>query len=95
MFWLVGDSEKTHGAPACEAVYVLPAIVAVVLRALAPFGAAASVTVPLPVPDAPLVIVSQLGSLLTAVHEHQLPVVTVTPVVPPPYASDEDDGEIE
>ena len=95
MFWLAGDSEKTHGAPACDAVCVLPAIVTVVLRALAPFGEAASATVPPPVPDAPPVIVSQLGSLLTAVHEHQLPVVTVTPVDPPPYASDDDDGEIE
>jgi hypothetical protein len=93
--WLEGVSVNTHGAAACVAAYVLPAIVAVVVRAAAPFTDAASVTVPLPVPDAPAVTVSQLGSLLAAVHEHQLPVATVTLVDPPPYANDDEDGEIE
>jgi hypothetical protein len=58
------------------------------------FTDADTTAVPLPVPDAPLVTVSQVGSLLVAVHEHQLPVVTVTDVDPPPAASAADPGEI-
>ena len=57
-------------------------------------AAALSVTVPLPLPDAPLVIVSQLGSLDDAVHVHQLPVLIVTVAVSPPAASDWLAGEI-
>jgi hypothetical protein len=46
------------------------------------------------VPDAALVIVSQLGPLVDAVHEHQLPAVIATAAVPPPAASDWLVGEI-
>lgn len=58
------------------------------------FAAAVSVTVPLPVPDAPLETVSHDGVLLVAVHEHQLPVVTATDVVPPFAVNDALVGEI-
>ena len=47
-----------------------------------------SVTVPLPVPDAPLVTAIQDGAELDAVHAHQLLVVTVT-VAPPPAAAND------
>jgi hypothetical protein len=59
----------------------------VVCRAPLLLVAAESVTVPLPVPDAPLVTVSQLGSPLVAVHEHQLPVVTLIDPVSPAVAN--------
>jgi hypothetical protein len=78
-----GEIEKLHGAAPCTAVNVCPAIVASTVRAPAALGAMLKTTVPLPVPELPLVIVSD-GSLLTAVHEHQLPAVTVTLAVPPP-----------
>ena len=68
---------------------------AVVLRAGPELAAAVNVTVPLPVPDAPPVTVSQLVSLLEAVQLHQLPVVTVTVDVPPLLVDDPLDGEIE
>jgi hypothetical protein len=44
--------------------------------------AAVNPTVPLPVPDAPDVMVSH-GALLLAVHAHALVVVTVTVPAPP------------
>src|SRR5919198_3075895 len=78
-----GEIEKPHGAASCAAVNVWLAIVAVAVRAPAGLGAMLMEIVPFPVPDSPLVIVSD-GSLLTAVHEHQLPVVTLTIAVPPP-----------
>ena len=43
-------------------------------------------TVPLPVPVAPLVTVSQLVLLLAAVHEHPSGAVTLVDVVPAPAA---------
>jgi hypothetical protein len=77
------------------AVNVWPAIVAVALRDPAPFADAVNVTVPLPVPDAPLATVNQVVSLLAALHEHQLPVVTVIVAVSPDAASAMPVGEIE
>jgi hypothetical protein len=56
---------------------------------------AATATVPLPLPLAPLVTVSQLGSLLVAVHEHQLGVVTLKLVASPLAASDAEAGDSE
>lgn len=48
--------------------------------------ATVAVTAPLPVPDAPLTV--RNAALLTAVHEHALPAVTVTVIVPPPLPTD-------
>ena len=64
------------------------------VRAPAPFAAAAIVTVPLPVPADAVVTVSQLGSLLFAVQVHQLPVVTATVALSPPFAIVWLDGEM-
>lgn len=83
-----------HGAAACEPVHVCVPMLTVPERAPAGFAAAAIVTVPLPVPDAPPVTASQLGALLVADHEHQLPVVTATLAVSPDALSDELAGEI-
>ena len=94
--WLVGEMLNVQAAPAWFAVNVCPAIVAVADRAPALLGAALSVTVPLPVPDAPLVTVNHpVVSLLVAVHEHQLPAVTATVAVSPPVARSWLVGEIE
>jgi hypothetical protein len=64
-------------------VKVFPAIVAVPVRC-APelFEATATETVPLPLPAAPDATVSH-AALLEAVQAHELPVVTLTRVVPP------------
>ena len=83
-----------HGTADCDAVNVCPAINAVALRAPAAFAEALSVTVPLPVPDAPFVTVSHVGSLLAAVHAHQLPVATATVAVLPRAVNDWLSGEI-
>jgi hypothetical protein len=58
---------------------------------VAGFAATAMVTVPLPVPLAPLVTVNQ-EALLDAVHAHVLPAVTETLVVSPAAAADRLDG---
>jgi hypothetical protein len=65
----------------CSTVAVFPATVNVPFRGLSGFCAMLNVTVPLPVPLAPDVIVIH-DTLLTAVHVHGLVVETVTvPVV--------------
>lgn len=56
-------------------------------------AAAVSVTVPVPAPDAPLETVSQFAPLV-AVHEHQLPAVTLTVAVSPPDANEAFAGEM-
>ena len=77
-------------------VNVVPAIVRVPLCALVPVLAAAlKATVPLPLPLAPEVTVSQDVLLLTAVHAQVLPAVTATLPVPPTAPSDWLVGEIE
>ena len=69
-------------------VNVVPAIVRVPLWALVPVLAAAlKATVPLPVPLVPAVTVSQ-DALLSALHAHVLPAVTVTLPLPPAAGSD-------
>jgi hypothetical protein len=50
------------------------------------FAAALTPMVALPVPDAAPVTVSQLGSLLTALHEHHAGVDKAIDAVPPPFA---------
>ena len=70
-----------QAAAACVTVNVCPAMVIVPVRELV-FGLdeALNVTVPLPLPLAPPVTVSQDVLLLTAVHAH--PVAAVTPTLP-------------
>ena len=48
---------------------------------------ALNVTVPVPLPVAPLVTVSQPGVPLTAVHAHPVGTVTRVAPVPPPAAT--------
>ena len=74
---------------------ICPAIDTVAVRAPAELAAALSVTEPLALPDAPLVTVSQLVSLLAAVHAHPGPLVTAIDAVSPPAASVWLAGEIE
>ena len=57
------------------------------------FADALTVTVPDPRPDAPPVTVSQLASLLAAVHVQAAPVATVKVVDPPPDATVCIDGD--
>ncbi len=64
----------------------LPLIVIVPLRSAAVFAATEKVTVPLPVPDEPLLRVIH-EALLTAVQVHPVPeVVTATPALLAPLA---------
>src|SRR5260370_566473 len=67
----------------CVTVNVCPAAVSVPERAGPEFGATEKLTVPLPAPLAPAVIVIQL-TLLTAIQLHPAPDVTVTDPGPPP-----------
>ena len=66
----------------CVTVYVLPAMVKVPLRSAPVLAAACQLTVPLPLPLLPDVIVSQLESL-EAVHGQSVPIVTLTLLLPP------------
>jgi hypothetical protein len=66
----------------CVTVNVSPATVSVPTRPGPVFGAAVKLTVPLPLPDAPLLIESQ-GALLIAVHAQPPGAVTPTEPVPP------------
>ena len=76
-----------HDAAACVTVTGLPAIVSVAVRVLVVvFAVAEKLTVPLPAPVLPLLIVSQLV-LLVAVQEQVLPAVTPTDPVPADEAS--------
>ena len=82
-----------HGAAAWVTVKVCPPAVIVPVRdVVAEFAATLNVTVPLPDPLAPPVIVIQL-SLVDAVHAHPAPLVTVNDPVPPPAATDSETGE--
>ena len=68
---------------------VCPAIVNVPVRVVVfGFAAALNATVPPPLPLAPLVTVSQDGSLLTAVHAQPASAVTVVDPVPPAAVTD-------
>jgi hypothetical protein len=69
-------------AAACDTVNVCPAIVSVPLRAAALFAATVKATVPLPVPDPPLVMLIH-DAFDAAVHVHPLAVVTVDDPLPP------------
>jgi hypothetical protein len=91
-FWEAADSVKLQ-VPACEIWRVCPAAVRVAVRAAAfLFCGALKVTVPLPVPLAPDVMVSQVA-LLVAVQVHPVPVVTLAVPVPPAAATLGDDED--
>ncbi len=76
--WLAGEIAYVHGVPACVTVNVWPATVSVPLRCVVlALAAALKATVPLPLPLAPLVTVSQDVLLLTPVHEHPAAAVTL------------------
>ena len=78
--WLVGAIVKLQGAAACVTVNVLPPIVIVPVRAtVVVFAAALQPTLPLPVPEAPVVTVSH-ASLLVAVQLHELAVTVIVPL---------------
>jgi hypothetical protein len=90
----VGEIVSVQVIPACVTVKLLPAIVSVPERVDTPvFAAAVNDTEPLPDPDAPAVMVSQL-SLLTAVHAQPDGAVTATVPVPPFATTVCDGGEI-
>ena len=82
---LPGATEKLHGAAAagCETLIVRPATVSPPVRATPVFDAAVNATVPLPVPDAPDVIVSHPAPL-TAVHSQSARVLTEIGAPAPP-----------
>ncbi len=78
----VGKTVNVHGTPAWVTVTVWPAMVSVPVRGdVAVLAAIEKATVPLPVPPAPEVMVSQ-ELLLVAVHEQLLVVETVALVEP-------------
>src|SRR5207302_1489234 len=70
------------GAAACATVNVCPAAVSLVARAAPVFAATLYSTVPLPVPDAPALIVIH-GTLDAAVQAQAGPAVTATVAVAP------------
>src|SRR5438067_647397 len=78
-----GEIARVHGAGSCDTVAARPAAVIVAVREPAVFAATDSVTVPLPLPDAPLVTVNHVGSLLSAVQEQAAPVAIETVATPP------------
>ena len=74
---------------------VCPPIVSVPTRSSPPLAAAVYATVPFPVPDAPLAIVSH-GAFAVAVHvQLAADAVTVIDPDPPPFGRFCDDGAIE
>src|SRR4051812_2914434 len=79
--------EYVHAAPDWVAANVWPAIDTKALRGPAAFAAALTPMVALPVPDAPPATITQLGSLLTAPHEHHAGVERLIEAVPPPFAN--------
>jgi hypothetical protein len=83
-----------HGVPACVTVKVAPAIVSVPVRLVVPaFAATVNVTVPDPVPAAPVLTVIH-AALLTAVQVHPVPALTVLLPLPPAAETDCDVGEM-
>jgi hypothetical protein len=90
---LVGVMEYVHvgggggGAAAdCVTVNVCPATVRVPVRSAPGLAAIVNATLPLPLPDAPDVMVSH-AALLAAVHAHPLAALTAIDVPAPPPAA--------
>ena len=76
---------------ACVTVTLLPAIITLAVRAPPVLAATLNVTVPLPVPLAPEVIV--IHPFVVELDQAQLPpALTVTDPVPPPVANVNDAG---
>jgi hypothetical protein len=81
--WLDADRLKVHGAAAWVIVNVwVPTVMVPVRPDVFGFAATLKVTVPIPVPLAPFVMVIH-AVLLVAVHEQLVPVVTLKDVVMP------------
>jgi hypothetical protein len=90
----VGDSTYEHVLAAWVTVNVFPAIVNAPVRCtLTVLGATLNVTVPLPLPFAPAVMVIQLR-VLDAVQAQPAPAVTLADPVPPAAGTDCELGEI-
>jgi len=89
---VVLDNAKLHDVPACVTVAIWPPTVTVAVRELAPvFTVVEKETVPLPEPELPLVIVSQLA-VLAAFQAQVEPVVTATAPALAPEPSDTELG---
>ncbi len=82
--WPAGEIPNEHGGGAAAWLIVkdCPAIVSVAERAMPVFGETTNETVPLPVPDAPDVIVTQ-DAPLAAVQLQPFEAVTETDPLPP------------
>jgi hypothetical protein len=90
----VGEIVSLQVVPAWVTVNVLPAIVSVPVREdVDALEAAENVTVPLPVPLLPAVIVNH-ATLLTAVHVQAVPAITAVLPAPPPADMEKAVGEI-
>ena len=85
--WLIGAMEYVHGGGAadCVTVKVCPATVRLPVRCAPVLAAIVKATLPLPLPDAPLVTASH-GALLVAAHAHPLAALTAIAVPAPPPA---------
>ena len=81
------------GAAACEIANVWPPTAIVPLRAAPVLAETLNATVPLPLPDAPFVIVIH-GAPADAVHEHPLEAVTLKLPDPPLLSTDWLAGDI-
>src|SRR5438876_464406 len=91
--WLAGEIVSVHMTPACVIAALLPPALIVPLRDVVEvFAAALNVTVPLPVPLAPAVIVIH-ASVVVAVHAQPVGDVIVTVPDPPPTATACDAGD--
>jgi hypothetical protein len=79
-------ADRLPGVPAAAALWeivnVVPAIDSVAVRAAPVLAATVKLAVPLPLPDAPAEIVTNVA-LLVAVHAQPLPAVIGTDPVPP------------
>ena len=88
--WLAAESEYVQAVPDWVTVTSFPPIPTVPLRVLVDeFAAAATVTVPLPLPELPPVTVSQ-AALLTAVQEQPDTLVIPIEADPPPAPIESD-----
>ena len=88
---VAAGAERLPGVAAaalCVTVTIAPATVSVAERAAPVFAATENVTVPLPLPEAPPVIVTNVAPLV-AVHAQAAVVLTVTDPLPPVAANDE------
>jgi hypothetical protein len=91
---LTGVSVNVQPSAAWLTVKVWPAIVSVPCRVcVTPFAAAANVTVPLPLPLAPVLTLSQAGVLVAAVQAQPVGAVTLAEPLPPLAPTDVVNGD--